>query len=82
MEKNFSTLKEDAKLLKYDYHNRIDKLKAAVSSNFGFILNIVEEYFYMFGLENVVTSQLLLYSEIGRYREQRPTISNPLQGHL
>ena len=82
MEKNLSTLKEDAKLLKYDYHNRIDKLKAAVSSNFGFILNIVEEYFYMFGLENVVTSQLLLYSEIGRYREQHPAISNSLQGHL
>lgn len=59
MEKNFSSLKEDAKLLKYDYHNRIDKLKEAISTNFGFILNIVEEYFYMFGLENVVIYQPL-----------------------
>ncbi len=54
MERNFSSLKEDSKFLKYDYQIRIEKLKQAISSNFGFILNIVEEYLYMFSLENEV----------------------------
>lgn len=51
MEKNFSSIGEQAKKLKYDYHLRIDKLKEAIESNYSFLLLIVQEYFYMFDLK-------------------------------
>lgn len=51
MEKNFSSIGEQAKKLKYDYHIRIDKLKEAIENNYSFLLMIVQEYFYMFDLK-------------------------------
>jgi len=51
MEKNFASIGEQAKKLKYDYHTRIEKLKDAIELNYSFLLLIVEEYFYMFNLK-------------------------------
>ena len=73
MEKKHFNSERGCQPAEYDYHIRIDKLKAVVRSNFGFILNIIEEYFYMFGLENVVTAIK---------RTKRPTVSDLLQRHL
>lgn len=50
MEKNFNSIGEDVKLMKYDYKNRIDKLKESIEINYTFLLTIVEEYYYMFGI--------------------------------
>ena len=44
MEKNFASIGDQVKLLKYNYQGRIQKLKEAIEKNFSFVLQIVEEH--------------------------------------
>ena len=61
MEKNFASIGDQAKNLKYDYHIRIEKLKQAIENNYNFLLMIVEEYYYMFNLKFNVLGFFLIY---------------------